>query len=54
MNRRKFFRNGALFTVGSTLINPFSSVAQPLDIPVKKGKKAKRVAKDKKKEDKSK
>ena len=43
MNRRKFFRNGALFTVGSTLINPFSSVAQPLDIPVNKGKKAKNI-----------
>ncbi len=43
MNRRKFFRNGALFTIGSTLINPFSSTAHPTDLPIKKGKKAKNI-----------
>lgn len=27
MNRRKFFRNGSLFTVGATILNPFDSAA---------------------------
>jgi alkaline phosphatase len=27
MNRRKFFRNGSLFTLGTALINPFQSTA---------------------------
>jgi alkaline phosphatase len=28
MNRRKFFRNGSLFTLGTTLINPFAATAK--------------------------
>ena len=31
MNRRKFFKNGALFTLGSTLINPLQAVAAPIE-----------------------
>ena len=31
MNRRKFFKSGALFTLGTTLINPLQSVAAPIE-----------------------
>ncbi len=44
MDRRKFFRNGSLAVVGSTIINPFESVAQGLDLDtLKKNKKAKNI-----------
>ena len=44
MNRRKFFRNGSLFTLGATLINPFESTANILDInTLNKNKKAKNI-----------
>lgn len=44
MNRRKFFRNGSLFTLGTTLFNPFESTAKVLspDI-VNTNKKAKNI-----------
>jgi alkaline phosphatase len=44
MNRRKFFRNGSLFTLGTTLINPFQAIATPT-IPAfsDKNKKAKNI-----------
>ncbi len=28
MNRRKFFKNGSLFTIGATILNPFETTAQ--------------------------
>lgn len=44
MNRRKFFRDGTLLTLGTTVLNPFKSFA---DIPEikspQKGKKAKNI-----------
>ena len=44
MNRRKFFRNGSLFTLGATLLNPFESTANILDInTLNKNKKAKNI-----------
>jgi len=44
MNRRKFFRNGSLFTLGATLINPFEGAANVLDInSLNKNKKAKNI-----------
>ena len=44
MNRRKFFRNGSLFALGSTLLNPFDLGATTLDLDVKnKNKKAKNI-----------
>lgn len=44
MNRRKFFRNGSLFTIGTALINPFESTAGILDInTINKNKKAKNI-----------
>ena len=44
MNRRKFFRNGSLFTLGATLINPFETTASITDTGlVTKGKKAKNI-----------
>ncbi|PZR24280.1 MAG: alkaline phosphatase [Flavobacterium psychrophilum] len=44
MNRRKFFRNGSLFTLGATLINPSESTANILDIEtLNKNKKAKNI-----------
>ena len=44
MNRRNFFRNGSLFALGSTLLNPFDLSATQLDIDVlKKNKKAKNI-----------
>lgn len=44
MNRRKFFRNGSLFTLGATLINPIEGAANVLDInSLNKNKKAKNI-----------
>lgn len=44
MNRRKFFRNGSLFTLGATLLNPFEGFAQTPDFDTfKKNKKAKNI-----------
>jgi alkaline phosphatase len=44
MNRRKFFRNGSLFTLGTALISPFESTANILDIQtINKNKKAKNI-----------
>ena len=44
MNRRKFFRNGSLFTIGSAVFNPFESTANVLDIPsLNSYKKAKNI-----------
>ena len=44
MNRRKFFRNGSLATIGAAIINPFQSSGQQLDFDTsKKNKKAKNI-----------
>ena len=44
MNRRKFFTNGSLAAIGSTIINPFSANASGLDFDIlKKNKKAKNI-----------
>jgi alkaline phosphatase len=44
MNRRKFFRNGTLFTLGTAVLNPFESSATILNQPTEfKGKKAKNI-----------
>lgn len=44
MNRRKFFRNGSLFTIGATLLNPFEGYTQELDFDtLKRNKKAKNI-----------
>jgi len=44
MNRRKFFRNGSLFTLGAGLLNPFESSATILDTTeLYKNKKAKNI-----------
>lgn len=44
MNRRKFFRNGSLFTLGTALINPFDSVASSIQPDfLDKNKKAKNI-----------
>lgn len=44
MNRRKFFRNGTLFTIGSAVLNPFESLAStPETDSLQKGKKAKNI-----------
>ncbi|WP_111706236.1 alkaline phosphatase [Lutibacter citreus] len=44
MNRRKFFRNGSLFALGSTLLNPFDLGATTLDLDViNKNKIAKNI-----------
>lgn len=44
MNRRKFFKNGSLFTIGSLVINPFDGVAKNESIqPTFKNKKAKNI-----------
>lgn len=44
MNRRKFFRNGSLFTIGTAILIPFESIAKPtgFDAP-EKNKKAKNI-----------
>lgn len=44
MNRRKFFRNGSLFTIGATLFNPFDTQAnKPIVTTYIKNKKAKNI-----------
>ncbi|SHG10737.1 alkaline phosphatase [Flavobacterium segetis] len=44
MNRRKFFKNGSLFAIGSTFLNPFEGIAKELDFDtLKKNKKAKNI-----------
>lgn len=44
MNRRKFFRNGSLFTIGAAILNPFDSTAQNVDFDgPDKNKKAKNI-----------
>ncbi|WP_116787207.1 alkaline phosphatase [Flavobacterium psychrotrophum] len=44
MNRRKFFRNGSLFTLGAALINPLESTASVFDTGIlNKNKKAKNI-----------
>lgn len=44
MNRRKFFRNGSLFTLGTTLINPLQGIAAPVANQISgKNKKAKNI-----------
>ncbi len=45
MDRRRFFRNGSLFTLGATLINPFESIAgRTFDTgTLNKNKKAKNI-----------
>ena len=44
MNRRKFFRNGSLFTIGAALFNPFESIANNPKVDfLNKNKKAKNI-----------
>jgi alkaline phosphatase len=44
MNRRKFFRNGSLFTIGAAIMNPFEGSANVLDLEsAHKNKKAKNI-----------
>jgi alkaline phosphatase len=44
MDRRKFFRNGSLFTIGAAVMNPFQGSANILDLEsVNKNKKAKNI-----------
>lgn len=44
MDRRKFFKNGSLFTLGTAVINPFSGQANELDFDTSKNnKKAKNI-----------
>lgn len=45
MNRRKFFKNGSLFTLGTAILNPFESHASTIDIAAEtnKNKKAKNI-----------
>ncbi|HAH55778.1 MAG TPA: alkaline phosphatase [Flavobacterium sp.] len=44
MERRKFLRNGSLFTIGASLLNPFSSSANDFDANfIQKNKKAKNI-----------
>jgi len=44
MDRRKFFRNGSLFALGTSLLNPFDLAAAPTDFDTfKKNKKAKNI-----------
>ncbi|KGO93760.1 alkaline phosphatase [Flavobacterium subsaxonicum] len=44
MNRRKFFRNGSLFTLGATLLNPLEGSAHVVDLnTLHKNKKAKNI-----------
>lgn len=44
MNRRKFFRNGSLFTLGTAFINPFQANATPVTPDfINKNKKAKNI-----------
>ena len=43
MNRRKFFRNGSLFTIGAAVFNPFEGIAQNTTAADFKNKKAKNI-----------
>jgi alkaline phosphatase len=44
MNRRKFFKNGSLLTIGAAVMNPFQSTANILDLEsTYKNKKAKNI-----------
>lgn len=44
MDRRKFFRNGSLFALGTSLLNPFDLAASSTDFDtLKKNKKAKNI-----------
>lgn len=44
MDRRKFFRNGSLFTIGTAVLNPFQGNANVLDFEtINKNKKAKNI-----------
>lgn len=44
MDRRKFFKNGSLFALGTSLLNPFDLSAAPVDFDtIKKNKKAKNI-----------
>lgn len=43
MDRRKFFRNGSFFALGSTLISPFDGIAQNRNLTSNKRKKAKNI-----------
>jgi alkaline phosphatase len=44
MNRRKFFKNGSLFTIGAAIISPFEGAANVLDLEsANKNKKAKNI-----------
>ncbi|MFY0715356.1 alkaline phosphatase [Seonamhaeicola sp. NFXS20] len=44
MNRRKFFKNGSLFALGASVLNPFDVAATPKDFDTyKKNKKAKNI-----------
>ena len=44
MNRRKFFRNGSLFTLGTAFISPFQATAAPITTDfIDKNKKAKNI-----------
>jgi alkaline phosphatase len=44
MDRRKFFRNGSLFALGTSLLNPFDITASPKDFDTfKNNKKAKNI-----------
>lgn len=44
MDRRKFFRNGSLFTLGTALLNPFEGTASVLELNhLHKNKKAKNI-----------
>lgn len=44
MDRRKFFRNGSLFAIGATVLNPFEGSAATLDLEsITKNKKAKNI-----------
>ncbi|MEP1487753.1 MAG: alkaline phosphatase [Algibacter sp.] len=44
MNRRKFLKNGSLLTLGTTLLHPFSSIANTIQYDIEdKNKKAKNI-----------
>lgn len=44
MNRRKFFKNGSLFTLGATILNPFETVANTFEAKeIFKNNKAKNI-----------
>ena len=44
MDRRKFFRNGSLAAIGSTILNPYQAVGHEIDFDTfKKNKKAKNI-----------